>query len=353
MVAPESRELSWDDVRPVDLLGLEVGYRLVPLVDATQGGDLLARIRGVRRKLTQELGFLVPAVHIRDNLEFAPTVYRINIAGVPIGEGVIHPDRELAINPGPRLRQGQRHRYQGSCLRHGSRVDRSCRSRDHAQTLGYTVVDPSTVIATHLSHLIQTHAHELLGHEEVQQLLNGLAKTAPKLIEDLVPQVLADEHRRARAAGPARRARAGAQHAHHHRNAGRTCAAQRRIPPICRRRCASRWAARSCRTSPVSRTSCPSSRWKTTSSSCCRVRSCNGGGNGPGPRARSRRTAAAATCRNDAPPGNARRARRAAGATNTAGRRWRASCARRAWTAGAGLERNPRQPQGTTGIGRR
>ncbi len=99
VISPESRELSWEDVRPVDLLSLEVGYRLVPLVDSRQGGDLLARVRGVRRKLTGELGFLVPAVHIRDNLEFAPTVYRINIAGVPIGEGVIHPDRELAINP--------------------------------------------------------------------------------------------------------------------------------------------------------------------------------------------------------------------------------------------------------------
>src|SRR5690606_24899403 len=100
VVQPESRELSWDDVRPVDLLSLEVGYRLVPLVDANQGGDLLARVRGVRRKLTQELGFLVPAVHIRDNLEFAPTAYRINMSGVPVGEGVVYPDRELAINPG-------------------------------------------------------------------------------------------------------------------------------------------------------------------------------------------------------------------------------------------------------------
>src|SRR6185436_13333588 len=89
VVQPENRELSWEDVRPVDLLGLEVGYRLVPLVDANQGGDLLARVRGVRRKLTNELGFLVPPVHIRDNLEFAPTVYRINLAGVPIGEGVV------------------------------------------------------------------------------------------------------------------------------------------------------------------------------------------------------------------------------------------------------------------------
>jgi flagellar biosynthesis protein FlhA len=189
VIPPESRELSWEDVRPVDLLGLEVGYRLVPLVDATQGGDLLARVRGVRRKLTQELGFLIPAVHIRDNLEFAPTVYRINIAGVPIGEGVIHPDRDLAINPGRVF--GKVSGIETTDPAFGMEaVWIETGARDHAQTLGYTVVDPSTVIATHLSHLIQTHAHELLGHEEVQQLLNGLAKTAPKLIEDLVPRVL-------------------------------------------------------------------------------------------------------------------------------------------------------------------
>jgi flagellar biosynthesis protein FlhA len=184
VVSPDSRELSWEDVRPVDLLGLEVGYRLVPLVDANQGGDLLARVRGVRRKLTQELGFLVPAVHIRDNLEFAPTVYRINISGVPVGEGVVHPDRELAINPGKVF--GKVSGIETTDPAFGMEavwIDPA--ARDHAQTLGYTVVDPGTVIATHLSHLIQTHAHELLGHEEVQQLLNGLAKGAPKLVEDL------------------------------------------------------------------------------------------------------------------------------------------------------------------------
>src|SRR6478736_4570970 len=189
VIAPESRELSWDDVRPVDLLGLEVGYRLVPLVDATQGGDLLARVRGVRRKLTSELGFLVPPVHIRDNLEFSPTSYRINLAGVPIGEGVVHPDRELAINPGRVF--GKVSGIETTDPAFGMEavwIEPS--ARDHAQTLGYTVVDPSTVMATHLSHLIQTHAHELLGHEEVQQLLNALAKTSPKLVEDLVPKVI-------------------------------------------------------------------------------------------------------------------------------------------------------------------
>jgi flagellar biosynthesis protein FlhA len=189
VISPESRELSWEDVRPVDLLGLEVGYRLVPLVDTSQGGDLLARIRGVRRKLTNELGFLVPAVHIRDNLEFTPTVYRINLAGVPVGEGVIHPDRELAINPGRVF--GTVSGIETTDPAFGMQavwIEPS--ARDHAQTLGYTVVDPSTVIATHLSHLVQIHAHELLGHEEVQQMLNTLAKSAPKLVEDLVPRLL-------------------------------------------------------------------------------------------------------------------------------------------------------------------
>jgi flagellar biosynthesis protein FlhA len=187
--AAESRELTWDDVQPVDLIGLEVGYRLVPLVDKKQSGDLLARVRGVRRKLSQDLGFLVPAVHIRDNLDLAPNVYRILLGGVPVGESVIYPDRELAINPGRVFGP-----IQGISTRDPAFgmeaiwIDPA--ARDHAQTLGYTVVDPSTVIATHLSFIVQSHAHEILGHEEVQQLLNALAKTAPKLVEDLVPKVI-------------------------------------------------------------------------------------------------------------------------------------------------------------------
>jgi flagellar biosynthesis protein FlhA len=187
--ANESRELSWDDVKPVDLIGLEVGYRLVPLVDKRQSGDLLARVRGVRRKLSQDLGFLVPAVHIRDNLDLAPNVYRINLGGVPVGESIIYPDRELAINPGRVFGP-----IQGIATKDPAfgmdAVWIEPAARDHAQTLGYTVVDPSTVIATHLSFIVQAHAHEILGHEEVQQLLNTLAKTAPKLVEDLVPRVL-------------------------------------------------------------------------------------------------------------------------------------------------------------------
>ena len=160
---PEARELSWDDVQPVDPVSLEVGYRLVPLVNKSQNGDLLARIRGVRRKLSQDLGFLVPSVHIRDNLDLSPSSYRINLGGVPVGEGVVYPEREMAINPG---------RVFGPLKGIATRdpafgmeaiwIEPS--QRENAQTLGYTVVDASTVVATHLSHIVQMHAHELLGH---------------------------------------------------------------------------------------------------------------------------------------------------------------------------------------------
>ena len=188
-VPPEQQELSWEDVRPIDVIGLEVGYRLVPLVDRTKGGDLLARIRGIRRKLTQELGFLVQPVHIRDNLELGPNAYRVRLAGVAIAENVVHPDRELAINPGRVFGP-----LNGLATRdpafdmEATWIEPSM--REHAQSLGYTVVDAATVIATHLSHLVQTHAHELFGHEEAEQLLKGLSKTAPKLVDELVPKVL-------------------------------------------------------------------------------------------------------------------------------------------------------------------
>jgi flagellar biosynthesis protein FlhA len=185
----EARELSWEDMQPVDLVGLEVGYRLVPLVDKAQGGDLLARIRGVRLKVSQDLGFLVPAVHIRDNLDLSPNAYRIQLSGVPVGEGSVFPDREMAINPGRVFGtlQGVETRDPAFGM---DAVWIEPSMREHAQSLGYTVVDASTVIATHLSQLIAQHAHEILGHEEAQNLLNHLAKTAPKLVEDLVPKVL-------------------------------------------------------------------------------------------------------------------------------------------------------------------
>jgi flagellar biosynthesis protein FlhA len=188
-VSAEHRELSWDDVEPVDLIGLEVGYRLIPLVDRNQGGELMGRIKGVRKKLSEEIGFLVQAVHIRDNLELGPNSYRITILGAPVGESEVFPDRELAINPGQVSGT-----LPGSATKDPAFgldalwIEKS--RRDQAQALGYTVVDASSVIATHLSHLLQSHAHELLGHEEVQQLLTRLGKSAPKLIEDLVPKLL-------------------------------------------------------------------------------------------------------------------------------------------------------------------
>jgi flagellar biosynthesis protein FlhA len=188
-VPAEQRELSWDDVEAVDLIGLEVGYRLIPLVDRNQGGELMGRIKGVRKKLSEELGFLVQAVHIRDNLELGPNSYRITVLGALVGESEVFPDRELAINPG-----------QVSGTLPGSATKDPAfgleaiwiekTRREQAQAQGYTVVDASSVVATHLSHLLQSHAHELLGHEEVQQLLNRLGKSAPKLIEDLVPKLL-------------------------------------------------------------------------------------------------------------------------------------------------------------------
>ncbi|WP_455234554.1 flagellar biosynthesis protein FlhA [Thiogranum longum] len=185
----EARDLSWDDVGPVDIIGLEVGYRLIPLVDRGQGGQMMDRIKGVRKKLSQELGFLIQPVHIRDNLELAPNAYRIMLMGVPVGEAEVYPDRDLAINPGRVFGtiQGVETRDPAFGLE-AVWIQRS--ERDNAQTLGYTVVDASTVVATHLSELLQSHANELIGHEEVQQLLDVLGKTAPKLVEDLVPSTL-------------------------------------------------------------------------------------------------------------------------------------------------------------------
>jgi flagellar biosynthesis protein FlhA len=185
----EAQEASWSDVAPVDVLGLEVGYRLIPLVDRGQDGDLLKRIRGLRKKFAQDIGFLSAPVHIRDNLELKPNAYRITLKGVEIGRGESYPGMFLAINPG---------RVSGPL----SGVETKdpafglaaywieATLRDQAQVLGYTVVDASTVVATHLNHLILSHATELLGRQETQSLLDHIAKDAPKLIEDLVPKLL-------------------------------------------------------------------------------------------------------------------------------------------------------------------
>jgi len=186
---PETRELGWDDVTPVDMVGLEVGYRLIPLVDRNQGGQLLARIKGVRKKLSQELGFLMPSVHIRDNLDLAPNAYRITLMGVGVAEAEIHPDRDLAINPGQVF--GEVRGIPGKDPAFGlDAVWIEAAQKDQAQSLGYTVVDASTVVATHLNQILHKHAHELIGHEEVQQLMQVLAKASPKLAEELVPGLI-------------------------------------------------------------------------------------------------------------------------------------------------------------------
>jgi flagellar biosynthesis protein FlhA len=185
----EMKELGWDDVQHVDTIGLEVGYRLIPLVDKSQGGELLTRIKGVRKKLSQELGFLIPPVHIRDNLDFSPNSYSISMMGVSIGDAEISHDNELAINPGQVFGElsGTKTKDPAFGL---DAVWIKANQREHAQTLGYTVVDSATVVATHLSQLLTTNAYQLLGHEEVQQLLDMLEKTNPKLVEGLVPDIL-------------------------------------------------------------------------------------------------------------------------------------------------------------------
>jgi flagellar biosynthesis protein FlhA len=171
------------------MIGLEVGYRLIPLVDRNQGGQLMGRIKGVRKKLSQELGFLVHPVHIRDNLDLPPNVYRISLQGVPLGQAEVFTDRELAINPGEvyGTLQGIDAKDPAFGL---DAVWIEPEMREQAQTMGFTVVDGSTVIATHLSALLTEHAHELLGHEEVQHLLDVLAQQAPKVVEGLVPKAL-------------------------------------------------------------------------------------------------------------------------------------------------------------------
>ncbi|WP_102363712.1 flagellar biosynthesis protein FlhA [Vibrio cyclitrophicus] len=183
------KELSWDDVQPVDIIGLEVGYRLIPLVDRDQGGELLERVKGVRKKLSQDFGFLIPAVHIRDNLELTPNSYRITLMGVAVGEAEIKPDMELAINPGQvyGMIDGEPTIDPAFGL---EAVWISEEQREHAQALGYTVVDSSTVLATHLSQQLTNNASQLIGHEEVQNLLEMLSRTTPKLVEGFVPDQL-------------------------------------------------------------------------------------------------------------------------------------------------------------------
>src|SRR5471032_2608699 len=187
--APEQEEASWQDIMPVDTLGLEVGYRLIQLVDKTQGGELLKRIKGIRKKFAQEVGFLAPPVHIRDNLELKPSAYRITLKGVEVGAGEAFNGQFLAINPG--MASGTLPGLVTTDPAFGlpaTWIDANL--RDQAQNLGYTVVDAGTVVATHLNHLITSHASELLGRSEVQALLDHLGKDSPKLVEDLVPKLV-------------------------------------------------------------------------------------------------------------------------------------------------------------------
>lgn len=185
----EGREASWGDVIPVDMLGLEVGYRLIPLVDKLQQGDLLKRINGIRKKFAQEVGFLPPVVHIRDNLELRPNAYRITMKGSVIGQGESYNGMYLAINPG-----------QVTMTLPGVATSDPAFGlpavwiepalKDEAQSNGYTVVDPSTVVTTHVNHLMRFYAAELLGREELQKLFDHLGRSVPKLTEDLIPKLL-------------------------------------------------------------------------------------------------------------------------------------------------------------------
>lgn len=190
LAAPQQdTEATWDDLQPVDLLGLELGYRLIALVDKKRQGDLLTRIKGVRRKFAQEVGFLPPAVHVRDNLELKPSAYRLTLRGVMVGEGEAFPGMYLAINPGgittPLIGTPTTDPAFGLPAHW---IDE--RQKEAAQMAGFTVVDSETVMATHLSHLMQMHAAKLLSRNEVQQLVEHVAKTAPKLIEEVIPKMV-------------------------------------------------------------------------------------------------------------------------------------------------------------------
>jgi flagellar biosynthesis protein FlhA len=182
-------EASWEDIVPVDVLGLEVGYRLIPLVDAGADGELLKRIKAIRKKFAQEIGFLPPSVHIRDNLELKPSQYRVLLKGVAVGEGEAFTGLWLAINPG-----GVTQSIPGTATKDPAfglpAIWIDARQRESAQVLGYTVVDCATVVATHINHLLLTHAGQLLGRAETQALIDHFGRHQPKLIDDLVPKLI-------------------------------------------------------------------------------------------------------------------------------------------------------------------
>ena len=186
---PAETEASWDDLQPIDLLGLELGYRLIALVDKNRQGDLLTRIKGVRRKFAQDVGFLPPSIHVRDNLELKPSAYRVTLRGVVVGEGEAFPGMFLAINPGgintPLIGTPTTDPAFGLPAHW---IDE--RQKETAQMAGFTVVDSETVMATHLSHLMQVQAAKLLSRTETQQLVEHITRVAPKLIEEVVPKMV-------------------------------------------------------------------------------------------------------------------------------------------------------------------
>ena len=186
---PAPAELSWDDVHEADAIGLDVGYRLIPLVDRNEQAELMRRIKAVRKQLSEELGFLISPVRIRDDLDLSPNGYRISVMGVPVGKGEVLIDRDLAIDPGNVITPVDGVATQDPAYGLDA-VWIEPAKREAAQSSGYTVVDVPTVVATHLSKILHEHAHELLGHQETQELLDRLARTAPKLVEELVPKAL-------------------------------------------------------------------------------------------------------------------------------------------------------------------
>ena len=216
-----TRELSWDDVGEADAVALDVGYRLIPLVDRNQGGELMRRIKGVRRRLSEELGFLISPVRIRDDLDLPASGYRISLIGSPLAQGEVHVDKELAINPGHIEEPIAGIPTQDPAFGlEAVWIDPA--QREEAQARGYTVVDVATVIATHMSKLLQEHAHELLGHQEAQELLDRLGAHRAEAGRGTGAEDAAAVDRRARAAGTAARPGAGYQHAQHLPGAGRT-----------------------------------------------------------------------------------------------------------------------------------
>ena len=187
--APTRREENYEEMLNVDLLQLEVGYGLIPFVDSAQDGELLNRIQSIRKQFAMSNGFIVPPVHIRDNLQLTPNQYVFSLKGVRVGGAEILPGHFMAMDPGMVTET-----ISGIATTEPAfglpAIWITSDKKDRAQIAGYTVVDCTTVMATHISEIIKQHAHELVGRQEVQGLLDNLGRSYPKLVEELVPTVL-------------------------------------------------------------------------------------------------------------------------------------------------------------------